>query len=142
MVGFKSLTAKEGGTRIRNWHFGISARTYSWPFAGLALRGHVAFTENGFLYESKAKQHAARRNQCKSWYNDDWLDRMVATMSFLAGDGPEIVIPLSGDQQIGVQKYPVLFESPVSFELIDEEAAIAESGDYDDDQDDGEEGEV
>ncbi len=63
-------------------------------------------------------------------------------MSFLAGDGPEIVIPLSGDQQIGVQKYPVLFESPVSFELIDEEAAIAESGDYDDDQDDGEEGEV
>ena len=68
MVGFKSLAAKAGSTRIRNWHFGISARTYFWPFAGLAVRGHVAFTENGVLYESKSKQHAARRNQCKSWH--------------------------------------------------------------------------
>src|SRR6185503_9100599 len=38
MVGFKTLRAKEGSTRIRNWHFGIQAKTYFWPFTGLAVR--------------------------------------------------------------------------------------------------------
>ena len=89
MVGFKSLSAKEGECRIRNWHFGIQARSHFWPFSGLAVRSHVAFTENGALYDSKARQHSARRNQCKSWYNDHWLDCMLAAMSFLAGDGKD-----------------------------------------------------
>jgi len=66
MVGFKSLIAKEGECRIRNWHFGIQTRPHFWPFSGLAVRAHVAFTENGVLYDSKARQHAARRNQCKN----------------------------------------------------------------------------
>ena len=124
MVGYKSLSAKEGQTRIRNWHFGIQARPYFWPFAGLAVRGHVSFTENGVLYESKAKQHAARRSQCKSWYNDDWLDRILATMSFLAGENSEeFMMPLSTDQSLGVKRIPLLFESPVSFQVVDEQSA-------------------
>jgi hypothetical protein len=59
MVGYKSFNAKEGQARYRNWHFGIQARPSFWPFTGLVVKAHVAFTENGVLYESKAKQHAA-----------------------------------------------------------------------------------
>ena len=40
-----------------------------------------------------------------------------------------------------MQKYPLLFESPVSFQLIDEEAALAESDDYED-EDEFEEDEI
>jgi hypothetical protein len=125
MVGYKSFNAKEGQIRYRNWHFGIQARPFFWPFAGFAVKAHVAFTENGVLYESKAKQHAARRSQCKSWYNDDWLDRILATMSFLAGEkSDELVIPLSGEQQLRAKRIPLLFESPVSFRLMEEQPAV------------------
>ncbi len=128
MVGFKSLSAKDGQTRIRNWHFGIQARPYFWPFNGLAVRAHVAFTENGVLYESKAKQHAARRSQCKSWYNADWLDRILASMAFLAGEGrDEFSIPLSNDQSLGVKRIPILFETPVSFDLVEQQPPAEEA---------------
>ena len=127
MVGYKSFHAKEGETRFRNWHFGIQAKPFFWPFTGFAVKAHVAFTENGILYESKAKQHAARRSQCKMWYNDDWLDRILATMSFLAGENSdEILIPLSGDQKLGVRRIPLLFESPVSFQLMEEQPPVEE----------------
>ena len=127
MVGYKSFSAKEGQTRCRNWHFGVQARPFFWPFAGFAVKAHVAFTENGVLYDSKAKQHAARRSQCKSWYNDDWLDRILATMSFLAGaNSDELVIPVSGEQHLRAKRIPLLFESPVSFRLMEEQPAVEE----------------
>ena len=127
MVGYKSFSAKEGQTRCRNWHFGVQARPFFWPFAGFAVKAHVAFTENAVLYDSKAKQHAARRSQCKSWYNDDWLDRILATMSFLAGaNSDELVIPVSGEQHLRAKRIPLLFESPVSFRLMEEQPAVEE----------------
>jgi hypothetical protein len=127
MVGYKSFSAKEGQTRYRNWHFGVQARPFFWPFTGFAVKAHVAFTENGVLYESKAKQHAARRSQCKSWYNDDWLARILATMSFLAGENSdEIQIPLSNDQQLRAKRIPMTFESPVSFQVKEQQQPVEE----------------
>ena len=145
MVGFKSLSAKEGVCRIRNWHFGIQARPHLWPFTGMAVRAHVAFTENGVLYDSKARQHAARRNQCKSWYNDDWLGRILAAMWFLAGEGKdEFTVPLSAKARLAVRRLPVMFESPVSFEVIEEQPAHEEEPHHEDGEEDendnGEEG--
>ena len=144
MVGFKSLTAKEGECRIRNWHFGIQARPRFWPFAGLAIRSHVAFTENGVLYDSKARQHSARRNQCRSWYNDDWVGRLLAAMSYLASDGSdELIIPLSEEENIGVRRLPLIFESPVSFEIVgkQQDEHDEEGHDHDSEDDDEESGE-
>ncbi len=124
MVGFKSLMAKEGECRIRNWHFGISAKSRLWPFTGLAVRAHVAFTENDVLYDSKARQHSARRNQCKNWYNDDWLGRILAAMSFLAEGKDEFTVPLSAKESLAVRRLPVMFESPVSFKVVEELPAL------------------
>lgn len=120
MVGFKSLTAKEGETRIRNWHFGIQGKPHYWPFFGFAIKPHVAFTENGALYDSKAKQHSARRSQCKDWYNDDWAYRILGAMSFLAGESKnEIIVPLAAHQSFALKRLPMLFESPLSYEVLE-----------------------
>jgi len=122
VVGYKSVKSAIGDSRIRNWHFGVRVKTYAWPFAGFAVKPHVAFTENGTLYDSKARQHSARRSQCKSWYNDDWLDRILATMSFLSGQtSKELLVPLSPSEVLGVNNLPIAFESPVSFQVIDKE---------------------
>jgi hypothetical protein len=143
MVGFKSLMAKEGECRLRNWHFGIQAKPRFWPIAGLAIRLHVAFTENGVLYDSKARQHSARRNQCRSWYNDDWVDRLLGAMSYLAGEGNNnLVIPLSADENVTVNRFPMIFESPVSFEVVDEQSEMEDEHDeeaHNEDSDDDEE---
>jgi len=142
LVGFKSLMAKEGECRIRNWHFGIQAKPRFWPFAGLAIRSHVAFTENGTLYDSKARQHSARRNQCRSWYNDDWAGRLLAAMSYLAGDGSDnLIIPLSEEESIGVARLPLIFESPVSFEIVDQQPDLEDEHDDASEDDDEEIGE-
>ncbi len=120
--GYKEFSSLVGPTRIRNWHFGVQARVYAWPFFGYAIKPHVVFTENGVLYESKTKQHAARRSQCKSWYNNDWLDRIMATMSFLSGEETSVItVPLSLDSVITVSKTPLLFESPVSYQIVAEQ---------------------
>ena len=132
IVGFKSLMAKEGKCRLRNWHFGIQAKPRFWPFSGLAIRLHVAFTENGVLYDSKARQHSARRNQCRSWYNDDWIDRLLAAMSYLAGEGNDnLVIPLSAEENVTVNRFPLIFESPVSFQVTDEQPEMEDEHDED-----------
>lgn len=139
MVGFKSLMAKEGELRFRNWHFGIQAKPRFWPFAGFAVRLHVAFSENGTLYESKARQHSARRNQCRSWYNDDWIDRLLATMSFLADEGTnDLVIPLSEEEAVAVQRFPLIFESPVSFQVVDEQPELEDEREEEEHDDDPE----
>lgn len=130
MVGFKSLTAKEGECRVRNWHFGVQAKPRFWPFTGLAVRSHVAFTENGVLYDSKARQHSARRSQCRSWYNDDWAGRLLAAMSYLAGDGrDDFIIPLSTEEKVVVRRFPLIFESPVSFEVVEEQPEMEDERD-------------
>ena len=111
-----SSRMEDRGKDCQNLGLGSS---YSWPHP------LVAFTENGVLYDSKARQHSARRNQCKSWYNDDWLGRILAAMSFLAGEGKdEFTVPLSAKERLAVRRLPVMFESPVSFAVVEELPAL------------------
>jgi hypothetical protein len=55
---------------------------------------HVAFSENGVVYDSVKKQHAFRRSQCKGWYNNDWRDRLWATIYFLTSGSSELELDL------------------------------------------------
>jgi hypothetical protein len=93
IVGFKSLKAKDGQIRLRNWHFGIEGLPHVGFECYLSVLPHVAFSENDQLYESAKKQHACRRNQCRSWHNNDWRDRLLATLAFLSGANSELRIP-------------------------------------------------
>jgi len=115
VVGFKSLKAKDGQVRLRNWHFGIEGIPHVGLHSYLSVLPHVAFSENGELYESSKRQHAYRRNQCRSWYNNDWRDRLLATLAFLRGDDAELRSPLSPDALATFEALPEGIESPVTY---------------------------
>ncbi|MEA2162146.1 MAG: hypothetical protein QOK37_273 [Thermoanaerobaculia bacterium] len=100
----------------RFWHFAVSTRPILAPSPVFALRLHVTFSDNGHtIWDSASKLHSARRSQCKNWWNEQWRDRMLATLQFLANGRPTIVVPLSSTQEVHVNPAPIRFQSPVSF---------------------------
>jgi hypothetical protein len=144
IVGFKSLKSKEGQIRIRNWHFGIEGLPHIGFDCYLSILPHVAFSENGELYESAKRQHAYRRNQCRNWYNDDWRDRLLATLSFLTGAGAELSLPVAPDSGANFRAIPEIIESPVTYvrtadleemKLVEEDVEF-DSEDAEEDEDD------
>src|ERR1035437_13161 len=91
VVGFKTLAKG----RVRHWHYGITGKPIMRPETLFVVKGHVLFSDDRkTLWDSKDATAKARRNQCKNWWNDDWRDRLLATMSFLAGDEDRIRITL------------------------------------------------
>lgn len=126
IVGFKTLLRG----RVRYWHYGITGKPILRPEPLFVLKGHVLFSDDRkTLWDSKGATGKARRSQCKNWWNDDWRDRLLATMSHLAADGGMISIPLSGSAAFTLSKYPILFDSPVSY-IQPKELKKAEADDY------------
>ena len=58
--------------------------------------------------------HRARRGQCKSWWNDDWRDRLLATMAFLSDGEAALLLPLGTSVSGEMSARPVQFVSPVT----------------------------
>lgn len=86
--------------------------------------------------------HRARRRQCKSWYNDAWRDRLLATLAFLSGEQPNLELSVSSNESIVLDPRPMTFESEVSFSVISKKAIeesradeTADDGDAEDDVD-------
>jgi hypothetical protein len=127
VVGFKSLKAKDEQIRLRNWHFGIEALPHVGFDCYLSVLPHVAFSENGELYESAKKQHACRRSQCRSWHNNDWRDRLLATLAFLNGANTELRIPLAPNCAASFQALPEIIESPVTYTRTADVAELEEA---------------
>lgn len=100
----------------RYWHFAISTRPLLEPAPMYSLRLHVTFSDDGYkIWDSASKLHSARRSQCKNWWNDQWRDRMLATLQHLASGQSTIVIPVSSQQNVRADAAPLRFTSPVSF---------------------------
>ena len=67
------------------------------------------------IWSSRSAMHRARRSQCKNWWNDDWRDRILASMAWLAQDGDSLGLPLSaGSVAAVVAPRPFEFLSPVT----------------------------
>ena len=115
IVGFQSLKAKDGRVPIRNWHFGVEAVPRVGFETFISLLPHVVFSEDGHVYDSKKKQHACRRRQCRRWYNNDWRDRILATLHFLQNKGDELRIRLAPESFGTFKAEPTVFESPVTY---------------------------
>jgi hypothetical protein len=116
MIGYKSLKAQDGTIKSqRFWHFAIRGVPILEEFVGFAIMPHVVFTEDGEPYASDRRQHRARRSQCKNWFNNDWFDRIVATLSFLSEQGQTLKIPLSSATTIEVSPELKSYGSPVSY---------------------------
>ena len=105
----------------------------------------MLFSSDGkTLWQSKRRLAKARRNQCREWWNDEWRDRILATIAWLAGDEVLIRLPLGSDTFFSVHKIPLTFESSVSYR-DPKEGSVSRSeldtmgGDYNEEDEDEEE---
>ena len=138
MVGYSTRTNPTTGVSVkRYWHFALEARPQVYPILCYVFKPHVLFTNDGTtLWESKKRLAAARRSQCKSWWNDEWRDRNLAVATYLADGGAELEMKLGSKAKLSVSITPVFFQSPISytdpqiFRLTDD---LEPTGDYGED---------
>lgn len=116
VMGYKTLRTADGAKKVRHWHFGISAKPFVYPTMAYGIKAHVLFSDDGKeIWQSDKRLNRARMSQCRNWWNDDWRDRILATMHWLAVGGETIDIPVGRGTVIKVAKSPQLFTSEVSF---------------------------
>jgi hypothetical protein len=117
LVGYSSVGKTPAGEkRVRYWHYAIRPVPNPGAAPGFWIKSHVLFSDEGRnIWEGPGRVHSARRSQCSDWWNDSWRDRLLAAMSWLAGDASEIVIPLGRELFVRLSRFPTLFESPVSY---------------------------
>jgi hypothetical protein len=109
------------------WHFGVEARALVYPRFAYALHAHVLFSHDSLnIWQSKSALHRTRRSACSDWWNDDWRDRLLATMAWLASGSSSITIEVGTGTQLEISCDPVRFQSPVSYVDPDESVAGAE----------------
>lgn len=146
VVGYKSRKNKDSQVLSKSfWHFSIQSKPITYPFFAYVIKPHVVFSDDGInVWKSKEKLHRARRRWCKSWWNPDWRDRILATMFWLAHGKEEIEIKVGKDVAIKVSTQPLTFTSPVSysdpersepqiFDKIDEDIELEEIESEDED---------
>lgn len=139
LMGFRTMPSG----RLRHWHFAVSARPALHPEPMLSLRSHVLFSDDGEnIWTSVERMHKARRSQCKQWWNDDWRDRQLATISWLASGQQEVLIPLATSVNARLPIQPVAFDSPVTLDERALEIDVDAPEDAAEDEDDAEEDEA
>lgn len=117
MVGFSTRTSPTTGLSAkRYWHFAVQARPLVHPTLAYIFKSHVLFTSDGTtIWGSKKRLAAARRSQCKSWWNDEWRDRTLAAATYLCNDAQAITVRLGSKASLSVPPKPLPFSSPVSY---------------------------
>jgi TIR domain len=117
MVGYSTRTNPTTGVSVKRlWHFAVQARPMVHPMLAYILKSHVLFTNDGTtIWESKKKLAAARRSQCKSWWNDEWRDRTLAAATYLCDAADTITVKLGNTASLSIPSTPLPFCSPVSY---------------------------
>lgn len=143
VVGYKTIRDRQANETKRFWHFGIQAKPYieltSSTFA-YYVKPHVLFSDDGqVLWDNDKRMHVARRGQCKQWWNADWRDRILASMTWLANSDGDIEIPMSKEFSMRVNSRPVALTSPVSNLGVDTEPVDELEMQVDDDEEDEDE---
>lgn len=67
------------------------------------------------IWESKKRLAAARRSQCRSWWNDEWRDRTLAAATYLCNGTDAITLKLGSTTTLSIPPTPLPFCSPVSY---------------------------
>ena len=133
MVGYSTKTnPTTGEKKKRYWHFAIEARPQVHPSLGYFMKPHVVFSNDAkTIWTSKKGLAAARRSECKDWWNDTWRDRTIGVVFYLAEGSDCIRVPLGSDVSLTVATWPVVFKSPVAYtdpQLIDTELTVDDYG--------------
>ncbi|HEV8601613.1 MAG TPA: toll/interleukin-1 receptor domain-containing protein, partial [Patescibacteria group bacterium] len=71
----------------------------------------LRFTDSGGTLLPSRTAFSRRKHLCKGWWNEDWLNRMLAICQYLAPEG-KIVIGETEDEQIVINASPVKMHAP------------------------------
>ncbi|GMU83783.1 MAG: hypothetical protein AMXMBFR47_36530 [Planctomycetota bacterium] len=117
LVGHKTVWSAASQKQMRRyWHYGLSADARLFPMPVLILNGHIFFSNDGkTIWDSPKRLHTARRSLGGNWWNDDWRDRLLAAMSWIADAKPHIALPVASSQSILISTTPVPFEARISY---------------------------
>lgn len=142
LVGFKTVWNVGARQKAkRYWHFAISADARLNPIPVILLNSHIVFSDDGkTVWDSPKRLHSARRSQGGGWWNDDWRDRLLAAVNWIAGPNDCIELPVSSKHRILVSPIPVSFDASVSYsdefarhadpiEVVPDETSIVETED-------------
>jgi hypothetical protein len=102
------------------------------PFR-LVLRSHAVFSEDGTSLVTDGKRALRLRKWlCKSWWNDDFRDRLLGLMAVLSNSQPTFQLPLGGDSVAVADASPIAFVAPLTY-VQHAPALPAEAEETDDD---------
>jgi hypothetical protein len=131
---WRAMIGVRGRRRIR-WHYGVSVRpALTDPFR-VVVRSHAVFSEDTKSLVTDSKRALRLRKWlCKSWWNDDFRDRLVGLMAYLSDNQPTMQLPVGGDAVAIVGAAPLTFLSPVTYAQHnpEEPSDIQEDSDPDD----------
>lgn len=90
------------------------------------IRVHITDHKGG-LYSGRAA-HIRRKKLCKSWWNEEWLNRVMGVMQFVAGENDRIVIGQIDSERIVIDRLPKTYLAPIRLneEALGDAKAIAE----------------
>lgn len=136
----RTMSGKFKGLR---WHICLIAKPRIWPTLVYRIHANVVLTKDGHTPLSGDETHKRRRRVTRSWWNDVWRDRLVASMHFLAA-GQTMVTAEAGNERFTFAAWPMEIEIPVSYEATDpplpseedDEGNIIPTSDIDDRTDD------
>ena len=130
---WRNVVGKRGAS---HWHFALSARPTFDRVRRFTLFPHVLFSDDGFrFWESDARLQRARAGLTRTWWNPEWRDRLLGTVSFLGPNG-SIALKVGPNEQVTVSSHLEQFESPISY--LDPGSEPFDTGDdihADDDED-------
>lgn len=135
-IGEKVPWGRQGERRssmLRNvakghvWQFGVTALPSFWPFPHFKLKSRVLFAtlkdeEADDPISEPKKQHRLRRTVCKGWRNKQWHGRILAFLELLSGDSSSLTLQLATNAVVRLDASPILFSSPVSTVLPNQQS--------------------
>jgi len=116
--GRRVRRAVSGKFKTLRWHLCVVAKPRIWPTLVYRIHANVVLSTDGKTLMPGDKTHKRRRRLTKSWWNDVWRDRLLASMSFLAYYKPRIILR-AGQEQFTVSAWPLVAEVPFSYEASD-----------------------
>ncbi|NJD60914.1 MAG: hypothetical protein C3F13_16500 [Anaerolineales bacterium] len=116
LSGYKTVKLSTEEKVKRYWLFGISGKPILYPFHAYVIKAHVVFSDDGYqIWKSKSRLHRARRSWCSDWWNDDWRDRLLASLSWLSNNQPSLQLPVAKNTNLVVERHSADFRSPVTY---------------------------
>ncbi len=107
VVGYKTMQ----NDQRRYYHVAVSAHAKVDP-PGFRMLTHVLFSDDGkTIWEDIKGMQRARRSQCWDWWNDDWRDKLLASVQYLGG-----TIPINTTETLTMETTPRVVDAPVRYD--------------------------